>query len=583
MGPQLTVLQQHEILDDFTVMHDNSGSQMSDAHTSYSVDNLGQQETLRHMRFANIHQGDHHHVQFDKAVQLDFNEAFDSASDFLLHEYHVSNLSESLQNSIQDYLNDAFEAQDEVANEGPSVQTHHQQFQPHIGVEGGLGILHPELKYVPEDLNIVEAADFISAALESSDIVELQTIRQLDEFNEVQDALSGREFDRAEFQDILLQLRAAREAGDNETINELLDEYSEDEAGEEVEYDQQIFGGERSDKLRGSNENDEMFGDIGNDLLIGGLGNDSLNGGAGRDRLIGGDGDDILNGGIGNDKLSGGNGDDDLQGGAGNDKLIGGNGDDTLSGGLGNDKLVGGRGNDSLSGDEGNDNLRGNAGDDMLSGGAGNDRLAGGSGNDALHGGDGNDRLSGGSGDDTMHGDAGHDRLSGGSGNDNLFGGEGTDRLYGGTGDDTLYGGSGNDILIGQNGDDSLHGGAGNDKLYGGRGDDTFYGGEGNDVMRGSAGNDLFILNPGEGSDSINGGRGGSWVDSVQLNGMDAGPSDSLSGEGSWVLEVNKGGTYTIDGDNNTLVFDKADASGTITLNDGSEINFSNLEQINWQ
>jgi hypothetical protein len=39
---------------------------------------------------------------------------------------------------------------------------------------------------------------------------------------------------------------------------------------------------------------------------------------------------------------------------------------------------------------------------------------------------------------------------------------------------------------------------------------------------------------------------------------------------------------YTINEEAKTITFDNEDASGTITLSDGSEINFSEIEEIKW-
>ncbi|WP_413172204.1 FG-GAP-like repeat-containing protein [Anabaena azotica] len=86
---------------------------------------------------------------------------------------------------------------------------------------------------------------------------------------------------------------------------------------------------------------------------------------------------------------------------------------------------------------------------------------------------------------------------------DNIFGGSGNDFLYGGSGNDRLYGNNGVDRLYGEDNDDILYGGAGNDLLYGGNGNDTFYGGLGNDNFWGNVGVDIFVLEPGNQTDTI--------------------------------------------------------------------------------
>jgi Ca2+-binding RTX toxin-like protein len=136
--------------------------------------------------------------------------------------------------------------------------------------------------------------------------------------------------------------------------------------------------------------------------------------------------------------------------------------------------------------------------------------------------------------------------------------------LDGGRQDDKLYGGDG---------DDTLTGGEGRDTLDGGRGDDTLIGGEGRDVMDGGAGDDLFVFGPGSGNDVAHGGAG--WLDTVQLQGADGGPlnADSFS------IELSQG---TIEQRADDYVRLSDDASGTITMDDGSTLQFDGIERIDW-
>ncbi|KKD37603.2 Ig-like domain-containing protein [Limnoraphis robusta] len=76
-------------------------------------------------------------------------------------------------------------------------------------------------------------------------------------------------------------------------------------------------------------------------------------------------------------------------------------------------------------------------------------------------------------------------------------------------------GGNQKDILIGTGGNDWMSGGNGADELYGGEGDDTLGGdgsdngpdlldgGLGNDILTGGLGPDVFVLAPGNGTDTI--------------------------------------------------------------------------------
>ena len=68
---------------------------------------------------------------------------------------------------------------------------------------------------------------------------------------------------------------------------------------------------------------------------------------------------------------------------------------------------------------------------------------------------------------------------------------------------DALNGLGGSDVLLGLGGGDTLAGGSGNDTLDGGDGDDVLSGGEGSDTLAGGAGSDVYLMNRGDGFDSI--------------------------------------------------------------------------------
>ena len=118
-------------------------------------------------------------------------------------------------------------------------------------------------------------------------------------------------------------------------------------------------------------------------------------GGERGDRITGTDQVDNLIGRVGNDRIEGLAGADVLQGDAGNDRLDGGAGADWLDGGQGDDRLDGGEQADFILGEQGRDRIDGGAGHDMIEGGEGDDRLTGGAGADAFI-------VEPGSGDDTI-------------------------------------------------------------------------------------------------------------------------------------------------------------------------------------
>lgn len=113
------------------------------------------------------------------------------------------------------------------------------------------------------------------------------------------------------------------------------------------------------------------------------------------------------------------------------------------------------------------------------------------------------DILQGTAAADDIKGLRGRDILFGRGGNDQIVGHRGRDRLLGGVGDDTLWGGRGRDTVFGGADNDLLSGGLGADKLLGGAGDDTLIGGGGADRLSGGSGADWFILEIGQGLDTV--------------------------------------------------------------------------------
>ncbi|MDD9877742.1 MAG: LamG domain-containing protein, partial [Magnetovibrio sp.] len=171
-------------------------------------------------------------------------------------------------------------------------------------------------------------------------------------------------------------------------------------------------------------------------------------------------------------------------------------------------------------------------------------------------GGDGFDAgTTGTSAGDTLTGSSGDDVISGEAGNDDISGGDGADTLLGGDGDDQIDGGDGDDVIDGGDGSDTLEGGAGDDHVMGGQGDD------------------LFIFGAGDGADYFSGGDG--WSDTVQIDDVSGGPG----GDSGWTLQVDEGAGYTET--ESGIEFD-AEASGVITLSDGSELTFDGVEKLEW-
>jgi Ca2+-binding RTX toxin-like protein len=211
----------------------------------------------------------------------------------------------------------------------------------------------------------------------------------------------------------------------------------------------------------------------------------------------------------------------------------------------------------------------------------------------------GHDLVSGTAGDDTLVGTTGVDMIDGGAGNDTLNGGAGDEFLYGGAGDDTLAGGAGSDVLSGGLGTDTadysasaagvtvdLEAGTGTggdaqgdilsgiENLIGTSYDDTFRGNDADNVFTGGDGNDVFAVGDMAGNDTLYGGVGGGWTDTIRLLN-----SDNSSIAGGWTITLDTG---TIDSDDGSTITLSDDAAGTITLQDGSQIAFEGMERVEY-
>ncbi len=206
----------------------------------------------------------------------------------------------------------------------------------------------------------------------------------------------------------------------------------------------------------------------------------------------------------------------------------------------------------------------------------------------------GGDTLNGGAGDDSIYGGASDDILSGEDGNDTLVGGAGADTLDGGDGTDTAdYSDStaavNVDLSAGTatggdaEGDtftsvENVVGSAQDDTITGDAGANVLQGGAGNDLLTGGDGSDVFVFHMGHGTDTVYGGAGVSWTDSIELH--DASGGGNLGTYGvDWTVTLTEGSIQTQDQDSLTL---SDDADGTITLSDGATVNFYEIERIDF-
>ncbi len=374
-----------------------------------------------------------------------------------------------------------------------------------------------------------------------------------------------------------------------------------------------IFAGDGADTIEGG------WGDAGADTIFAGDGNDLILAGDGLDDLYGNEGNDWIDGGAGADYIIGDIGSDRLVGADGNDTIYGGDDGDTITGGGGSDSLLGDGGEDHIwayagdtvdGGEAGSDNdylyvgdvshvdyttaesgtvhflstaatlsftnienIVWLASDGIVTGTSGNDDIgqfyfdAGGDwvdNNDATgaFGMTGQqDSINAGAGHDNVWSLEGADSVDGGTGNDMLDGGSGDDTLLGGDGTDTLYGDGGNDSLDGGSGDDSLYGEWGYDTISGGIGDDTIMGGAESDTLYGGDGSDVFTFTYGFGNDLIEGGEGGTDVDTLDFDGMGSNPLSV------WIT-TNETGTVTNGSNGDLINFSEIEA---FTLTSGND------------
>ncbi|WP_169735997.1 Ig-like domain-containing protein, partial [Legionella lansingensis] len=358
-------------------------------------------------------------------------------------------------------------------------------------------------------------------------------------------------------------------------------------------------GSSSNDTLRGTESSDIISGGAGDDILIGGGAADYLSGGTGMDTAdysyslagvkvnlssgsnTGGDATGDILSGIENirgskyaDILEGNSGYNTLWGGEGNDQLIGGAGDDVLLGGSGSNILSGGTGVDTASYE------------DSASGVTVNLTTGTSSMGDSLQD---VENIKGSSFGDTLIGDRSDNILEGGAGEDSLLGGEGSDTAsYTGS---TMGVSVNLSTGIGSGGEahgdtftsiENITGSKYSDTLLGDTNANTLSGGAGNDTLMGGAGNDLFTFGLNSDSDVLYGGTdtqdGGSWVDTVQLTDATTGPANSIEARGDWLLQTEA--TYTIV--DKAVTFTEGNASGTITLADGSMATFTDIDQIRW-
>ncbi len=360
-------------------------------------------------------------------------------------------------------------------------------------------------------------------------------------------------------------------------------------------------------------------------VLDGGIGNDTVLGGAGDDVVFGGDDNDKLGGAAGDDDLIGGNGNDVVDGGAGDDELSGSNGNDTVTGGTGDDiGLLGagddlfvwnvGDGNDTIDGGTDFDTFRllgSIAGDAIGISASGTQTVLAAPGGAALELNTERIEIRALGGADTIDigditgtnteavtvdlaatlgGKAADTKVdtvsvSGTNGIDTLViesTKDGSVVVHGPTFDVSIaHAGKTDQLVINALGGAdlieastlaagkialTLNGGVGADTLVGSAGNDTVIGGDGNDRALLGAGNDVFVWNPSDDKDIIDGEAG---VDTLRVNGDSNSETTGISALGGHALFSQIVANVVQDLDNvERIEFHAADGLDTVVVND---------------
>ena len=92
----------------------------------------------------------------------------------------------------------------------------------------------------------------------------------------------------------------------------------------------------------------------------------------------------------------------------------------------------------------------------------------------------------------------------------------------------------------------------------------------------------MFLILQGEGHDTVHGGSGAAWTDVVELQ-DDAGGSNIGDYGTDWTVQIESGSIESSNTDPASGWLDLTeDAAGTITMQDGTKIDFTGIEHIQW-
>jgi Ca2+-binding RTX toxin-like protein len=131
--------------------------------------------------------------------------------------------------------------------------------------------------------------------------------------------------------------------------------------------------------------------------------------------------------------------------------------------------------------------------------------------------------------------------------------------------------------IDGGDGNDNLAGGKGVERLLGGRGNDSIDGNGGNDLAVLGAGKDIFVWDPGDGSDTVEGQAG---ADTMLFNGANASEQIDVSANGNRLRFFRTQGNITMDTARVERVdFNALGGADLVTVNDlsGTDVTSVNV------
>jgi hypothetical protein len=147
-----------------------------------------------------------------------------------------------------------------------------------------------------------------------------------------------------------------------------------------------------------------------------------------------------------------------------------------------------------------------------------------------------------------------------------------------GNGNDDIVTGPGNDAVFGGHGNDAVRSGGGDDRIDAASGDDLVFGELGRDSASLGSGRDVFVWNPGDASDDV---EGNGSTDTLVFNGSSASEVMSLSANGRRSVFLREPGQITMNmGGVEQLALAALGGSDSVTINDmrGTHFRAANID-----